>query len=224
MNHVANNLNHILHDIAACCQKRGSEAGICRLVGVSKTFTAEDITPALIAGQRIFGENRVQEAKAKWPDLRTQFPDIELHLIGPLQSNKAGEAVALFDVIQSVDREKIALALAKEMEKQQRNLPIFIQVNIGNEPQKAGIKAEELSDFVSFCSQECHFQIKGLMCIPPFDEDPTPYFQQMKGLKDMLQFQELSMGMSGDFQTAIQHGATYVRVGSALFGKRIYAK
>ena len=195
-------------------------AGRARLVAVSKTFSAAEIEPILGVGQRIFGENRVQEASAKWPDLRSRYSNLELHLIGPLQSNKAAEAVALFDVIQTVDRPKIAEALAKEMKAQGRSLRCFIQVNIGREPQKAGVTPEELDDFLGRCQKGYGLKVVGLMCIPPADIDPRPYFKSMAQMAARNGLQELSMGMSGDFEVAIAEGATYVRVGSAIFGGR----
>jgi PLP dependent protein len=190
------------------------------LVAVSKTFEADDIRPVLNAGQRVFGENRVQEASGKWPQLRAEFDGVELHLIGPLQSNKAGEAVALFDVIQTVDREKIAAALASEMQKQGRSPKLFVQVNTGLEEQKAGIDPRETVAFVSRCRDVHGLTIEGLMCIPPADENPGPHFALLKKLAKECGVERLSMGMSGDYETAIAFGASHVRVGSAIFGVR----
>lgn len=190
------------------------------LVAVSKTFDAEAIVPIIEAGQRHFGENRVQEAQGKWPDLKATYPNIVLHLIGPLQTNKAGDAVALFDVIESVDRDKLAKILAGEMKKQNRNLPCFVQVNIGGEEQKAGVAIAETVDFVSRCRDQYGLDIVGLMCIPPLEEAPGPYFAQLARLAKEAGVSQLSMGMSSDFETAIVMGATQVRVGSALFGSR----
>lgn len=190
------------------------------LVAVSKTFEADAILPVVLAGQRMFGENRVQEAMRKWPGLRRRYPDIELHLIGPLQTNKAPEAVALFDVIETVDRDKVAIALKKEMVSQKRNLPCYVQVNIGAEEQKSGIAVDETLDFVERCRSEYGLDIVGLMGIPPLDAAPGPYFALLKQLADTAGLPNVSMGMSGDFETAIQMGATHVRVGSALFGTR----
>ncbi|WAJ28633.1 YggS family pyridoxal phosphate-dependent enzyme [Antarcticirhabdus aurantiaca] len=195
-------------------------AGSAALVAVSKTYGEEAILPVLEAGQRIFGENKVQEAKAKWPALRERFPDIELHLIGPLQSNKAGEAVALFDVIETVDREKIAAALAKEMEKQNRRPRLFVQVNTGEEPQKAGIAPNETIAFVARCRDMHGLAIEGLMCIPPADENPGPHFALLARLAREAGLSKLSMGMSGDYDIAVSLGATSMRVGSAIFGAR----
>ncbi len=195
-------------------------AGRAKLVAVSKTFGAAEIEPVIQAGQRVFGENRVQEAASKWPALKARVPDLQLHLIGPLQSNKAADAVALFDVIQTIDRAKIAEALAKEMKKQARNLPCFVQVNIGEEPQKAGIAPAAVDDFVNQCRKGFGLNVVGLMCIPPVESDSRPYFKTMARMAARNGLKELSMGMSSDFETAIAEGATLVRVGSAIFGGR----
>jgi pyridoxal phosphate enzyme (YggS family) len=195
-------------------------AGSAMLVAVSKTFDAETIRPVIEAGQRVFGENRVQEAQGKWPALKGDFPDIELHLIGPLQSNKAKEAVALFDVIETVDREKIAAELAKEMAKQNRVLRLYVQVNTSSEPQKAGIEPTEAVAFVQRCRNIYGLAIEGLMCIPPADENPGPHFALLEKLAREAGVAKLSMGMSGDYELAIAFGATGVRVGSAIFGSR----
>ncbi len=190
------------------------------LVAVSKTFDADTIRPVIAAGQRVFGENRVQESQGKWPALKEEFADLELHLIGPLQSNKAADAVALFDVIETVDREKIARALADEMQTQGRQPRLYVQVNTGLEPQKAGIAPRETAAFVEFCRDKLGLSIEGLMCIPPADENPGPHFALLATLAEQCGLQKLSMGMSGDFETAIEFGATSVRVGSAIFGNR----
>jgi pyridoxal phosphate enzyme (YggS family) len=190
------------------------------LVAVSKTFAADEIRPFLALGQRVFGENRVQEAQAKWPGLRASYDGIELHLIGPLQSNKAKEAVALFDVIETVDREKIAVALKAEMEKAGKHPRLLVQVNIGLEPQKAGIPPAKAVSFVKRCREVHGLAIDGLMAIPPEGVPPGPYFAQMAELAKAVGARVLSMGMSADFETAIAMGATHVRVGSALFGHR----
>jgi pyridoxal phosphate enzyme (YggS family) len=190
------------------------------LVAVTKTFEAEDIIPVLETGHRIYGENRVQEAAGKWPELRAKYAGLELHLIGPLQSNKAGEAVALFDIIETVDREKIARALKVEMDKQGRQLGVYVQVNTGLEPQKAGIAPDETERFVALCRDELGLSVEGLMCIPPADENPGPHFALLRKLARECKLEKLSMGMSGDFETAIEFGATSVRVGSAIFGSR----
>ncbi|MBW6424532.1 YggS family pyridoxal phosphate-dependent enzyme [Rhizobium sp. XQZ8] len=195
-------------------------AGSATLVAVSKTFEADDIRPVIAAGQRVFGENRVQESQGKWPELKAETPGIELHLIGPLQSNKSAEAVALFDVIETVDREKIARALADEMEKQGRAPRLYVQVNTGLEPQKAGIEPKETLKFVELCRNELGLAIEGLMCIPPAEENPGPHFALLAKLARECGVEKLSMGMSGDFETAVEFGATSVRVGSAIFGAR----
>ncbi|GGA95323.1 YggS family pyridoxal phosphate enzyme [Brucella endophytica] len=194
--------------------------GSVTLVAVSKTFGADDIRPVLNAGQRVFGENRVQEAEAKWPELRQAYAGIELHLIGPLQSNKAAEAVALFDVIETVDREKIAATLAAEMKKQNRFPKLYVQVNTGLEPQKAGIAPAEAVAFVERCRDTHGLAMEGLMCIPPADENPGPHFALLEKIAREAGVKKLSMGMSGDYDTAIAFGATSVRVGSAIFGSR----
>ncbi len=193
------------------------------LVAVSKTFSGEEVEPFLIAGQRVFGENRVQEAKDKWPGLREKYPNIELHLIGPLQTNKAREAVALFDVIQSVDRDRLAGILSEEMKRVGRQLPCYVQVNIGGEDQKAGIAIGETVDFVRHCREVHGLNVVGLMCIPPDGQPAGPYFAHLSELGRAAGVKNLSMGMSGDFETAIAMGATQVRVGSALFGRRLNA-
>ncbi len=195
-------------------------AGSVTLVAVSKTFDAQDIRPAIAAGQRVFGENRVQESQGKWPELKAETPGIELHLIGPLQSNKAVDAVALFDVIETVDREKIARALADEIKKQGKAPKLYVQVNTGLEPQKAGIEPKQTVAFVELCRRELGLSIEGLMCIPPAEENPGPHFALLAKLAKECGVEKLSMGMSGDFETAVEFGATSVRVGSAIFGAR----
>jgi PLP dependent protein len=201
-------------------QRFGAPPERVELVAVSKTFDADALRPFLDAGQRVFGENRVQEAKARWPELRASYDDVILHLIGPLQTNKAREAVALFDVIETLDREKLAAVLRAEMDRAGRELPVFVQVNIGGEPQKAGIAPEEAAAFTARCRDVHRLQVRGLMCIPPDGEPPGPYFAHLAQLAREVGVPELSMGMSGDFETAIAMGATQVRVGSALFGSR----
>jgi len=190
------------------------------LIAVSKTFDAEAIRPVLEAGQRIFGENRVQESQGKWPELKRDYPDTELHLIGPLQSNKSADAVALFDVIHTIDREKIAKTLAAEMKAQGRVLDVYVQVNTGEEEQKAGVSPKEAVAFVKHCQDDHGLRVVGLMCIPPFDENPGPHFALLRKLAREAGVEKLSMGMSGDYETAIEFGATAVRVGSAIFGSR----
>ena len=212
--------SNVRERMEAAAKLAGRNASEIELVAVSKTYFDDKIERVIQAGQRIFGENRVQEAQQKWPALKQKYPDIELRLIGPLQSNKTADAVALFDVIESVDREKIARALAKDMNKQKRNLKCYIQVNTGLEPQKAGVEPEKLDDFVGLCRDELGLDVIGLMCIPPFDENPGPHFALLRKLARRNGLKELSMGMSGDFETAISFGATSVRVGSAIFGAR----
>lgn len=192
------------------------------LVCVTKTFPAEDVVPLLEAGHRVYGENRVQEAMGKWPSLRARFPDIELHLIGPLQSNKTREAVETFDVIQSVDREKIAKALAEEIARSGNHPRLFVQVNTGAEPQKAGILPQDADAFLAFCRERCGLTIEGLMCVPPVDEQASPHFALLADIAARNGLHQLSMGMSSDYELAIQLGATYVRVGSAIMGVRDY--
>lgn len=217
---AAERLETIRARIAKAHARFGPPPERVELVAVSKTFGSDEIRPFLDAGQRIFGENRVQEADAKWPELRASYDGIELHLIGPLQSNKAKEAVALFDVIETVDRDKIALALKGEMEKAGKWPRLLAQVNIGLEPQKAGIAPAEVAAFVARCREVHGLTIDGLMAIPPDGVPPGPYFAQLAGLARAVGATVLSMGMSSDFETAIAMGATHVRVGSALFGTR----
>jgi pyridoxal phosphate enzyme (YggS family) len=213
-------LTDIRTRIAAAARGAGRDPASVKLIAVSKTFGEAEIVPVVEAGQRLFGENRVQEAKAKWPPLKARYPDIELHLVGSLQSNKAREAVQLFDAIHSIDRPKIAKAVAEEMAKQDRRLALFVQVNTGEEPQKAGVAPREAKDLVRLCRDELKLPIVGLMCIPPADEEPALHFALLAKLAAECGLTELSMGMSADFETAIQFGATYVRVGSAIFGAR----
>ncbi|SDR26687.1 YggS family pyridoxal phosphate-dependent enzyme [Pseudovibrio sp. Tun.PSC04-5.I4] len=197
-------------------------SGSACLIAVSKTFEASDIKPVLEAGQRVFGENRVQEAMGKWPGLREEFSGVELHLIGPLQSNKAKEAVQTFDVIHTVDREKIAKALKTEMDKLGKHPKLFVQVNTGEEEQKAGISPKDADAFIAKCRDELGLEIEGLMCIPPVGEAPGMHFALLEKIAKRNGLEKLSMGMSSDYPIAVQHGATYVRVGSAVFGSRDY--
>lgn len=220
MNDVVARLEQVRDNIASAEGEAGRTAGSVTLVTVSKTFEAGAIVPVIEAGQRIFGENRVQEAQGKWPALKDAYPGIELHLIGPLQSNKAKEAVALFDVIETVDREKIAAELAKEIARQGKAPRLYVQVNTGSEPQKAGIDPREAVAFVSRCRDVHGLAIEGLMCIPPIDENPGPHFALLEKLAREAGLKKLSMGMSGDYELAIAFGATSVRVGSAIFGER----
>ncbi len=217
---AADRLAGIRKALATAEAEAGRPAGSVTLIAVSKTFDAPDIRPVLAAGQRVFGENRVQEAQGKWPGLREAFPDVELHLIGPLQSNKAKDAVALFDVIHTLDREKIARALAAECRAQGRALRFFVQVNTGEEPQKAGIAPQEADDFIALCRDELGLDVAGLMCIPPVDDTPGPHFALLAKIAARNGLSGLSMGMSADFESAVRFGATHVRVGSAIFGSR----
>jgi PLP dependent protein len=197
--------------------------GDVTLVAVSKTFPAEDICAVLDAGHRVFGENRVQEAHGKWPNLQEKYADVELHLIGPLQSNKVDEAVSLFDVIETLDREKLARALVQARDKGHALPDLFIQVNTGAEPQKSGVLAQEADAFIAHCRDELALPVMGLMCIPPADEEPALHFALLEKIAHRNGISQLSMGMSGDFETAIEFGATHVRVGSAIFGSRTKA-
>lgn len=213
-------LRAILQRMADAAREVGRDPAAAKLIAVSKTFGPADITPVLEAGHRVFGENRVQEAQGKWPALRTQFAGIELHLIGPLQSNKAKEAVQLFDVIHTIDRPKIAEAIAAEMAKQGRRPQLFVQVNTGEEPQKAGVAPGDAVAFVRDCRERLGLEIAGLMCIPPVEDAPAVHFALLAKLAAAAGVSALSMGMSADFETAVQFGATHVRVGSAIFGGR----
>jgi pyridoxal phosphate enzyme (YggS family) len=213
-------LKAVLARIDASAREAGRDPAGVQLVAVTKTFGAADILPVIEAGQRVFGENRVQEAKGKWPALRERFHGLELHLIGPLQSNKAREAVALFDVIETVDRPKIADAIAEEMARAGRDLKCFMQVNIGDEAQKAGVSPAGTDALMRHCREQLGLAVEGLMCIPPFDEDPLPHFVLLARLAADFGLTKLSMGMSGDYETAIRQGATHVRLGSAIFGAR----
>ncbi|MBA2126153.1 YggS family pyridoxal phosphate-dependent enzyme [Hyphomicrobium methylovorum] len=213
-------LKRIKVEIADAAKGAGRSASDVTLIAVSKTFDADAVEPVLAAGHRQFGENRVQEAERKWPGLRSKFPDVTLHLIGPLQSNKVKDAVALFDAIHTIDREKIARAVAAEVASQQRRLDLFVQVNTGEEAQKAGVFPREAKAFVDFCRNDLQLTIRGLMCIPPVEEEPSVHFAFLAKLAREAGLDALSMGMSGDFEAAIALGATHVRVGSAIFGHR----
>ena len=217
---VHEGLKRVLNGVTQATQAADRAPASVTLIAVSKTFDGPEIIPVIEAGQRVFGENRVQEAKAKWPALKLRWPDIELHLIGPLQSNKAAEAVQLFDAIHTVDRPKIAEAIGKEMRKQAKALKLFVQVNTGREPQKAGIDPGEANQFLQTCRESYGLEISGLMCIPPVEEDPGPHFALLADIARRDGIAQLSMGMSGDYAAAIAAGATHVRVGSAIFGSR----
>lgn len=216
----AANLTKIEAEIESALKEAGRAPDSVVITAVSKTHGAARIRPVLEAGHRVFGENRVQEAMAKWPALKADYPDVELRLIGPLQTNKAKEVVGLFDVLESLDRPKLAKALAAEMEKQNRKLRLYIQVNTGEEPQKAGIAPADVPAFLSQCRDELGLEIEGLMCIPPVDDDPAPHFALLTKIAKKLELSKLSMGMSGDYLIAAQLGATHVRVGTAIFGAR----
>jgi pyridoxal phosphate enzyme (YggS family) len=213
-------LETVEREIARACEEARRDRASVELIAVSKTFDAAAISPVISAGQRVFGENRVQEAKAKWPPLKEAVPDLKLHLIGPLQSNKAREAVALFDAIHSVDRPSICEALSKEIKSQQRHPLLFAQINTGEEPQKAGVTPSEADGFLAACRERYGLTISGLMCIPPVDEAPAPHFALTAKIAKRNGVRLLSMGMSADFPVAIQFGATHIRVGSAIFGHR----
>jgi PLP dependent protein len=218
--HLPSGLANVEQEIARACKEARRERTSVTLVAVSKTFAADAIAPVIEVGQRVFGENRVQEAKAKWPGLMSAYSGIALHLIGPLQSNKAREAVALFDAIHSVDRPSICEALAKEIDSQGRRPQLFVQLNTGEEPQKAGVAPADADAFVAACRDQYGLQISGLMCIPPVNDAPAPHFALTAKIAARNGLKNLSMGMSADFAIAIELGATHVRVGSAIFGHR----
>jgi len=224
MDGVAGEVEQALADvrgrIAAAARATGRAEDRVTLVGVSKVQPPERIQAALDAGLRVFGENRVQEAAGRWEPLRPRYPDLELHLIGPLQTNKVKQAVALFDVIESVDRPRLAEALAAEMERSGRRLPCFLQINTGEEPQKAGVMPADADAFIERCRGELGLDVRGLMCIPPADEEPSPHFALLAEIAGRHGLSGLSMGMSGDYEIAVRLGATHVRVGSAIFGAR----
>jgi len=206
--------------IAHAAREAGRDPAGVTLIAVSKTVPADAILPVIEAGQLVFGENRVQEAKAKWPDLRARHPSVKLHLVGPLQSNKVKDAVGLADAIHTIDREKIARMIAEEQAPAGRALELFVEVNTGGEPQKAGVDPLEAAAFVARCREEFGLTIAGLMCIPPLDDQPAPHFALLAKIAGEAGVAGLSMGMSADFEIAIAHGATHVRVGTAIFGER----
>jgi len=218
---VAAALAEVRGRIAKAATAAGRSADAVTLVGVSKVQPPERIEAALASGLRVFGENRVQEAAGRWESLRPLYPDLQLHLIGPLQTNKVKQAVALFDVIESVDRPRLAEALAAEMTRTGRQLPCFIQINTGEEPQKAGVLPADADAFIVRCRDEFGLQVVGLMCIPPADEEPSPHFALLAEMAKRHGLSGLSMGMSGDYEIAVRLGATHVRVGSAIFGTRL---
>lgn len=217
---ISRNLAHVRAEIDSAAKGADRGADEVTLVAVSKTKPATLITDAIEAGHRVFGENRVQEAEQKWPDLRAAYPDVQLHLIGALQTNKAAKAVELFDVIETVDRPRLAKALAKEMEKAGLERECFVQVNTGAEPQKAGVLPEEADDFIRMCREDHGLRVTGLMCIPPAGEEPSPHFALLREIAKRHGLAKLSMGMSADYPVAILFGATHVRVGTAIFGAR----
>ena len=213
-------LSGVRHEIARACREAGRDPAGVTLIAVSKAFGAAAIAPVIAMGQRVFGENRVQEAKAKWPSLKASHRDLELHMIGPLQSNKAKEAVALFEAIHSVDRSSLCQALAKEIARQSRRPLLFVELNTGAEPQKAGVLPQDADAFLARCRDGYGLTIHGLMCIPPVDEAPAPHFALTAKIAARNGLKLLSMGMSADYPVAIAMGATHVRVGSAIFGER----
>jgi len=217
---VAANLAEVKSHIAEAARRAGRAPDAVTLVAITKVHGEDRVRPALEAGHRVFGENRVQEAQHKWPPLKEAYPDVELHLVGPLQTNKARDAVALFDVIETVDRPKLARALAREMERAGRRLPCFVEVNTGEEPQKAGVLPDDADGFIRMCVAELGLPIVGLMCIPPFHEEPAPHFALLAGIARRNGLDGLSMGMTADYETAVALGATHVRVGTAIFGER----
>ena len=221
-------MGSVQHNIQVTKQKIRAEINklalghlsIPKLVAVSKQQPDNKVDQSILAGHRVFGENRVQEAKQRWEARKVKHPDLELHLIGPLQTNKVADAVALFDVIEVVDREKLAKIMAAEMRRQDRHLPCLVQVNTGEEPQKSGVMPSEVDEFIHFCREDCSLDIVGLMCIPPADEESVIHFALLREMAKRNELSELSMGMSSDFEAAIAFGATSVRVGSAIFGTR----
>ncbi|HET7886854.1 MAG TPA: YggS family pyridoxal phosphate-dependent enzyme [Bradyrhizobium sp.] len=219
-NHLPSGLAAVEEAIARACTEANRDRASVTLVAVSKTFDASAIEPVIKAGQTVFGENRVQEAKAKWPGLISVHPGLSVHLIGPLQSNKTKEAVALFDAIHSVDRPSLCEALAKEFRSQDRRPQLFVQLNTGEEPQKAGVAPADADRFIADCREKYGLEISGLMCIPPVDDAPAPHFALTAKIAARNGLKNLSMGMSADFAIAIQMGATHIRVGSAIFGHR----
>lgn len=217
---IAENLGAVKEKIAAAARDAGRNSNDVTLVAVGKAHPGELSRAALVAGQRVFGENRVQEAEGKWPTLKEDFPDATLHLIGPLQTNKVRHAVALFDVFETVDRPKLATALAKEMARLDRKLECYVQINTGAEPQKAGVLPQDADAFIERCTQELGLWVTGLMCIPPVEEEPSLHFALLRKIAERHGLKKLSMGMSADFEIAIAFGATHVRVGTAIFGAR----
>ncbi len=221
MTTIPENFDKLRNAIRKSERKAGREEGGVHLTAVTKTQNPDVLLAALSCGHRLFGENKVQEAQSHWRDLKPQYPDLKLHLIGPLQTNKAGDAVDLFDVIETLDREKLSLELSKEQKKQNKELEYFIQVNTGEEDQKAGIAPQDVTSFLKFCCGECALNVTGLMCIPPVNEPAALHFALLKKLAGENGLKHLSMGMSSDFEKAIAMGATHIRIGTALFGERV---
>ena len=221
MTNPSSAISEVRQNIAKAAHTVGRSPDEVTLIAVSKTYEPDQIRPALEAGQRHFGENRVQEAMAKWPALKEEFPDVVLHLIGPLQTNKVNDAVALFDSIHSVDRAKLARKLEEETARTGKQLQLFVQVNTGCEEQKAGVHPTDVEGFFRQCTEDIELTINGLMCIPPLDDDPAPHFALLAKLKASVGAGFLSMGMSADYEQAVRLGATHVRVGSAIFGNRV---
>jgi len=217
---VKNGLQNVRAAIEHAAAANGREAANITLIAVSKTIPAERIEEALAAGQRVFGENRVQEAKAKWPALKARYPDLELHLIGPLQTNKVREALALCDAIHALDRESLAVTLAKEIARAGRKPKLFVEVNTGSEASKAGVAPADADRFIETCRERHGLAIAGLMCIPPLGEPAAPHFTLLAKIAERNGLALLSMGMSADYEEAIAHGATHIRVGTAIFGTR----
>lgn len=217
---MTSNLANIQKKIAIAAKTHKREADDVTLIAVSKIHVEETILPVLSAGHRVFGENKVQEAVQKWPPLKEKFDGVELHLIGPLQTNKVRQAVQIFDVIETVDRPKLARTLARIFEEENKTCDVYIQVNTGQEEQKAGIPPTEADDFIKLCRDELNLPVIGVMCIPPYNEDPTPHFEMLKNIATRNNVKNISMGMSGDFEKAVANGATHVRVGTAIFGTR----
>lgn len=217
---VSSQWDAVREALAAAADKAGRSGETITCVAVSKTHGNDRIQPVLDSGHRIFGENRVQEAQGKWPSLKADYPDIELHLIGPLQTNKVREAIALFDVLETIDREKLARKVRVEMDKQGRELPVYLQINTGEEPQKAGVYPRDADDFIRLCRDELKLDVRGLMAIPPANEEPSLHFALLRKIARRNNLPVLSMGMSSDFEIAVAFGATHIRVGTAIFGDR----